>query len=192
MKHALLLTSLFAFTSFAQAATAPFARIIELSSHRIEKLVNLKKIDASFMSKLHTIEVEKLADAGAGEPQFVSTVSQFAGADGTKNQIELLLDAQGKALSFKVKSGADAQNAPVWPDKEATTLIENGLHYLLDHGHHLADLKPFYDSALSLTLKKGVLNGVPHAQVEVTSKDTQRVLSLFVKFDGTFVKYEVQ
>lgn len=192
MKHLILSLSFLTLSYNVQAAPAPQARIIELSSHRIEKLVNLKKLDASFMTKLHMIEIEKLPEAPAGEPQFLSTVSQLSGNDGTKNQVELLMDAQGKALSFKVKSGTANTNGPVWPDKNATTLIENGLHYLLDHGHHLADLKPFYDSALSLTLKKVTLNGADHALIEVTSKDTQRVLKLIVKLDGTFVKYEIQ
>lgn len=167
------------------------SRALELTAHRVEKLVGLKKIDSSFSAKLDSIVLEKLSPTQAGEPAFLATVSQYAGTDGTQNQVEIILDDQGKALSFKVKSGAAAQNAPVWPSKDALSLVENSLHHLLDHGAHDAELKPFYDSATSLKLVKVSKDGQEVATAEIHAKDTERVLSVILKLDGTFVAHEI-
>jgi hypothetical protein len=178
-------------TSFATTVIAS-ARAVELTTHRVEKLVNLKKIDASFASMLKTIEVEKLSQTQAGDPAFLATVSQVAGNDGTKNQVEIVLDDQGKSLSFKVKSGSAAQNAPVWSDKDSANLIENSLHFILDHNTDKPDLKPFYDSLLTLNLTKMNSNGKDLALVTITAKDTQSVLNIMLTLDGSFQSYEIK
>jgi hypothetical protein len=196
MKNLLLgcVLAMSATLSFADDATPVIAqaRAGELSTHRIERLVNLKKIDASFISKLQTIEVEKLKPSQAGDPTFLATVSQYAGADGTKNQVEISMDDQGKALSFKVKTGTSAQNAPVWTDKDPSTLVENALHFVLDHNTDKPDVKPFYDSLLSINLSKKTVNGQDFALVLMTAKDTQTVLNVLLKLDGTFSSYEIK
>lgn len=163
----------------------------ELTAHRVEKLISLKKLDSTFSGKLNSIELEKLAPTQSGDAAFLATVSQYAGTDGTQNQVEIILDDQGKALSFKVKSGAAAQNAPIWPSKDALSLVENSLHHLLDHGAHDAELKPFYDSLTSLKLVKINKDGQDMAAVEIHSKDSLRVLSIILKLDGTFVSHEI-
>lgn len=186
--------SLTAFSSFADTAVNAVAqaRAAELSTHRIERLVNLKKIDASFISKLQSIDIEKLNPSQPGEPTFLATVSQYAGTDGTKNQVEITLDDQGKALSFKVKSGASAQNAPAWPDKDASSLVENSLHFVLEHNTEHPDLKPFYDSLLTLVLKKANVAGQDVALVQIQAKDTQKTLNVLLKLDGSFLSYEIK
>jgi hypothetical protein len=186
-----LILSLSILPSFANDSSSQ-ARIAELAAHRIEKLINLKKIDSSFSSKIQFLGVEKLAQNTATDPSFLVTVSQFAGTDGTKNQVELYMDDQGKTLSFKVNTGASAQNAPAWPNLNPSSLIENSLHFLLDHGADKADLKPFFDGLLSLELKKVTVNGQDLALFEMHAKDTQQVLNVFLKLDGSFLSYEIK
>jgi hypothetical protein len=178
-------------TSFATTVIAS-GRAIELTAHRVEKLVNLKKIDASFVSMLQTIELEKLSQTQAGDPAFIATASQVAGIDGTRNQVEIVLDDQGKALSFKVKSGSPSKDAPVWAEKNSASLIESSLHFLLDHGAEKPDVKPFFESALTLNLSKMNSNGKDFALVIITAKDTQAVLNIVLGLDGSFQSYEIK
>lgn len=168
------------------------ARAAELTTHRVEKLVNLKKIDSSFLMKTQSISLEKLNSSKTGDPAFIATVSQVAGPDGTKNQVEITLDDQGKALSFNVKSGATAQNAPAWPDQDAATIIENSLHFVLEHYTEKADIKPYYDGFLTLVLKKTNVGGQDFALVQIEAKDSQRVLNILLKLDATFLSYEIK
>lgn len=190
----LLVAFSFLTTAYADTETASIAaaRAAELSSHRIERLVNLKKIDAAFISKLQTIELQKLSKNEVSDPTFLATVSQYAGTDGTKNQVELFLDDQGKTLRFNVKSGATAANAPVWTEKDPSSLVENGLHFVIDNGETNATLKPFYTGFLSLTLSKGTKGGSDVAVVRMTSKETQSVLYVYLKLDGTFLSHEIK
>jgi len=180
-------------TSFAdvESTIAP-ARAAELSSHRIERLVNLKKIDGTFISKLHTIELQKLTKNQVTDPAYLSTVSQYAGTDGTKNQVEIFFDDQGKALSFNVKSGSAAANSPVWPDKDPSTLVENGLHFVLENNETKAEVKPFHTGFTSMTLSKGTRGGHDVAVVKITSKETQSDLYVYLKMDGSFEAYEIR
>lgn len=180
--------------SFADTATSAIAqaRAAELSSHRIERLVNLKKIDSSFISKLHSIEIQKLTQNQVSDPAFLSTVSQYAGADGTKNQVELFMDDQGKTLSFNVKAGSSSANSPVWPDKDPSTLVENGLHFVLEHNVEKPELKPFFDSLITMNLSKGTKDNQNVAIVTITSKDTQNTLNVYLQLDGTFLSYEIK
>lgn len=190
----LLVAFTFTFKVYAdtEIAVIPAARAAELSSHRIERLVNLKKIDASFISKLQTIELQKLSKNEVADPTFLATVSQYAGTDGTRNQVELFLDDQGKTLRFNVKSGASAANAPVWSEKDPSSLVENGLHFVIDNGESNASLKPFYAGFLSLTLSKGTKGGADVAVVKMTSKDTQNILYVYLKLDGSLLSHEIK
>lgn len=168
------------------------ARAAELSSHRIERLVNLKKIDSNFISKLKSIEIQRLNQSQVTDPLFLSTVSQYEGADGTKNQVELFMDDQGKTLNYNVKSGSASVNAPTWPDKDPSTLVENGLHFVLEHNVEKPELKPFYDSLISMNLSKITKDGQDMAMISIASKDVQNILNVFIKFDGSFVGYEIK
>lgn len=194
LKMISVISVLFSANLFADVSSNAIAqaRAAELSSHRIERLVNLKKIDSSFISKMQKIEIQRLNQNQASDPLFLSTVSQFAGADGTKNQVELFMDDQGKTLSFNVKTGSAPVGATVWPDKDPSTLVENGLHFVLEHNTEKPELKPFYDSLIAMTLAKINKDGQDVAEVSITSKDTQTVLNVFLKLDGTFVGYEIK
>lgn len=184
----------FSMNTFADVASSAVAqaRAAELSSHRIERLVNLKKIDSNFISKLKSIEIQRLNQSQVTDPLFLSTVSQYEGADGTKNQVELFMDDQGKTLNYNVKSGSASVNAPTWPDKDPSTLVENGLHFVLEHNVEKPELKPFYDSLISMNLSKITKDGQEMAMISIASKDVPNILNVFIKFDGSFVGYEIK
>jgi hypothetical protein len=184
----------FSMNTFADVASSAVAqaRAAELSSHRIERLVNLKKIDSNFIAKLKSIEIQRLNQSQVTDPLFLSTVSQYEGADGTRNQVELFMDDQGKTLNYNVKSGSASVNAPTWPDKDPSTLVENGLHFVLEHNVEKPELKPFYDSLISMNLSKTTKDGQEVAMISIASKDVQSILNVFIKFDGSFVGYEIK
>ena len=71
--------------------------------------------------------------------------SLYPGTDAKSAQLEILMDDQGKTLSFRVIPGTASVNAPKWLDKDSVTLTENSLHYVLD-GWQTSNqaVKPFY------------------------------------------------
>lgn len=189
----ILMAGLLTFASAqAQAAPIAVAKASELTCHRVERLVTLKKIDESFMTNLHTVVIQILPQGSSGDPYFKATASQYVAADGTMNQIEIFMDDQGKALSHVVKPGTISQNAPVWPDKDAVTLMENSLHYVLEEGPTNADVKPFYTGFTGHALTQVTDNtGQTLSRLEVRSSETNKVLEIFLKLDGTFVSANI-
>ena len=189
----LLMTGLMTFVSVqAQAAPIAVAKASELTCHRIERLVTLKKIDETFMTKLHTVTIQILPQGSSADPYFKATASQYIGADGTMNQVDIFMDDQGKALSYVVKPGAVAQAAPVWPDKDTVTLMENSLHYIIEEGPTNANVKPFYTGFTEHALTQVTdAQGQTLSRMEVHSSQTNKVLEIFLKVDGTFVSANI-
>lgn len=175
----------------AQAQTQDIAsgKIAELTCHRVERLVTLKKIDETFLTGLHTIEVEPIP-ASAG---FRAVASQYPGADRTMKQVEIVFDAQGKPLTHAVMPGSAAQGNPQWPDKDSVTLTENALHHLLDNWSTNPALKPFFTGFknLALTQVKSA-QGENLARIEIHSVETNSVLEILVKLDGTFLAANIK
>jgi hypothetical protein len=176
----------------ARAAAIAPAKAAELASHRIEKLVTLNKISATYLTKLNATQVELLPAPKPGEAAFQITASQVKDRDGKAKQLVLLFDASGKALSYKEVAGPDVADAPVWPNLDALSLNENALHYLLDNGMAKPELKPFYLGLVSETLTQiKDASGRPVARVIVTAKDTKSTLELLVAADGKFQSAKV-
>jgi hypothetical protein len=187
MKSAIIAT-LIAFAplgAFAQNASP--LRIAELTAHRIDRLIQGKKIDAGFVTRLEKIEVSAVnAPAPAA---FRSLVSQTAPTTGTPIQLELIFDAAGKPLSFSVLPGGVAGADPKWPSASAQALLEASLHGL----EASTDMKlmPFTDALKDLVLTKGTLKGSPVARVQVTSSSTTDKLNVYLMFDGMIMATEV-
>ena len=187
---ALILTSvlLSASLSFAHGdGPNTSAKIAELSVHRIDRLVVLNKIDASFMKNTAKIEV---ADVENQAPvAFKVMVSQAAPAAGNPLQVAMDFDKDGKPLSFEVVSGGVAGVDSAWPGADAVTLTENSLHYLLDNP---TDPKaaPFFDDLGTVELTKGTLNGQDVAVAHMTTMDGTKKLNVYLKMDGTLISSE--
>jgi hypothetical protein len=176
--------------AFAHGVTN--AKAAELSLHRVERLVILRKIEDSFQSKPQSIKVEAIAHQNEEDPSFKATIYQVAGADGTQKSIEIVLNEEGKTIKYTVNAGADAVNAPVWADKDATTLTENALHYVLDNAAAKPELVPFSQSLSLLKLSPGTNSAnVAVAVVDMKATANDGVLRIRVKLDGTFDSAEV-
>jgi hypothetical protein len=173
-------SSLFA----ADTAATALGKVAELACHRLERLVTLEKIDGSFLSKLNSLQVIKLQPTKPTDPSFKVVASQYAGADGSANQVDMMLDATGKAIAQTVRTGAAAQNAPVWSGVDAATLVENSLHYILEANN--PEAKPFLSGLTSLKLKQ-VKNEQAEirARVEMLSVDSAKTFEVTLREDGT-------
>lgn len=193
MKKIAVLTMLVLGTqaNFAQAANIALAKAAELAVHRVERLVTLKKIEEPFVGKFQSIEIESLKQAKPTDPAFKATASQVPGPDGKQSKVEILLDGAGKALSHTVKAGTEATTAPRWPEKDAVTLAENAMHVVLD-GKNDPKFKPYYDGFKSFELdqdRDGA--GLTIARTRMKSKDTNKILEVVLKTDGTVISSQI-
>jgi hypothetical protein len=159
------------------------AKAAELAAHRIDRLVSLNKIDASFNTKISKIEVSLITNAAPAYYRVL--VSQTTPAQGTPLQVELLEDELGKALSFKVIPGVTGPD-PQWPEKDAVSLIENSLHYVLDNSAK-ADVAPYFKDMTSVTISRNTYKGQTVAVGTITSSSTAQKMYVYLKLDGTLV-----
>lgn len=189
---ALLITMILGIpTNVAQAANIALAKAAELGSHRVERLVTLKRIDEAFMSKFQSIGIEALTQNSAADPAFKVTASQVPGPDGSQSQVEILMDGAGKALSHSVKLGTEAATAPRWPDKDPVTLTENAMHVVLD-GKNDPKFKVYYDGFKSIVLSQDRdESGQTIARAKMTSKDEIKALEVILKTDGTVISIQL-
>jgi hypothetical protein len=70
-------------TGTAQADAVTNAKAAELSLHRVERLVILKKVDETYQSRFTGLEVTPIAHSADTDPAYEATLRQGAGADGT-------------------------------------------------------------------------------------------------------------
>lgn len=184
LAFAILATAL---SSSAWAQSVSKAKIAELSAHRVDKLVVLGKIDATFRTKLERIDVAAVSE---GAVVFKSLVSQTQPGAGKPMQVQLSFDKDGKPLAYQLIAGGVAGPDPQWPDKDALTLAEDCLHYVIDNSTD-AKVKPFNDGYTFMVLTKGTLGGVLVARGEVNTSLATSKLDVYVKPDGTFVEADV-
>ncbi len=164
------------------------AKAIELTAHRIDRLVSLNKIDASFLSKTAKMELSIIENQVPA--YFKVRVSQTQPASGEALQMDVVYDVNGKPLSFNVLPGGNAGPDDGWTGVDAVTLIENGLHYVLENGETDANVKPFYTALTTIALTKGQLDGKPVALIQMKSSESTLTLNVYVDFDGTFISTE--
>lgn len=190
MKKHLILTAiaLIALPRLAMAQ-ASLAEAAELSLHRIERLVDIKKIDKSYRDQLQEVSIVRLPQSVSSDPAFKAVGSQVSGQDGTRNQIDIFMDANGKATPLDpshLHPGAPAFNPPVWPQKDAVTLLENSIHYIENNKTDGA-IKPFFDGMTGLTLSQVMNGGTPVAKVSVKSSLATATLIVLLSLDGNVI-----
>jgi hypothetical protein len=192
MKLAIMtILALGATTGLANAANVAPAKAAELGVHRIERLVTLKKIDQAFMDKFSSLQIESLTQGSPADPAFKVTASQVAGPDGKRNQVEILMDGTGKALSNTVKQGTDAVAAPRWSDKDPVSLTENAMHVILE-GATTPKLKPYFTGFTSVELTQDRdASGQTIARFKMRSKDSAAALEVLLKADGTVISSQI-
>lgn len=191
MKTLILLTSLLLSASSFAHPNGPGvtnAKAIELTAHRIDRLVTLGKIDASFLKNLEKMEVAVVQNQA---PVYYKVrVSQTQPEVGAPLQLDISYDDDGKPLSFEVIANGITGPDAGWTDKDAGSLAENALHYILENN---ADAKiALFDKGISsFTLTKGSLNGEIIARGQALSTLTTDKLNIYLKLDGTFISAEV-
>lgn len=164
------------------------AKAIELSAHRIDRLVSLGKIDAKFLKNMEKIELVVVANEA---PVFYKVkVSQTKPNAGKPIQVEIAMDEDGKTLSYQVVAGGVAGADPQFSDKDAASLSENALHYVLENTNQ-GKVALFDKGASSFTLSKLTLNGASVVLGQLTSTLTTEKLNIYLKQDGTFINAEV-
>lgn len=182
-----LLLSVAAF-AHPEGPGASSAKAAELAAHRIDRLVATGKIDASFLKNVETIQVAVVEDQA---PVFYKVrVSQTQPAQGKPMQVEISLDEDGKPLASQVLPGGVAGADAGWTGKDAVSLSENALHYVLENSKD-AKIAPFDKGLTAFVLTKGTLNGETVARGQITSSLTSEKLNVYLKLDGTFISAEV-
>lgn len=166
------------------------AKASELALHRVGKLVDLRRIDPTFVNKFYAVQILALPDSTSGSPAFKAVVYQVPGADGgAPLSVEIILDEKGKALSHKVNNGTSGVS-PNWPAKDPLTIAENAFHYLLDNGQ--GPLKPFAEALTEMTLLPSTDgNGQSIAKATFKSSQTAQVLEVFMTLDGVYLSSQV-
>lgn len=175
---------------FAQEAAPSIvkAKAAELTAHRVDRLVSLNKIDGSFLTKAAKMEVSIVQNQAPA--YYKVRVSQTQPASGEALQMDVVYDGNGKPLSYTVLPGGNAGPDEGWTGVDAITLMENGLHYVLENGEKDANVKPFYTALTTITLTKGQLNGKTVARTQMKSSESALSLNVYVNLDGTFVSAE--
>jgi len=174
------------------ADTVTNSKAAELALHRLERLVILKKVDASYQSKLRDIKVEDLAHATPDDPSFKVSLSEFPGVDGTQKKLEIIMNEAGRATSFHEVTGTESLTAPTWGSIDATTLAEDSLHFILDNTGQKPELAPFFNSMSSsqlIPIKDAAGSDAALLLVQAGSK--YPILHITVKLDGTFESYQL-
>lgn len=191
MKKLLLIGSLMLMSLTAAAhedGAVTNAKAIELAAHRLDRLVALKKLDASFLKKLSTMEVTVVEN----QPpvQFKVRVSQTKPEKGNPMQVDLTFDHDGKPLAAQVVAGGKPGPEVGFPSKDAAALSENLLHYVLENNTG-GKVALFDKGAKTFTITKSKLKGEDVALGQLTSSSTTEKLNIYVKLDGTFISAEV-
>ena len=166
------------------------SKATELGVHRIERLVTLKKIDEAFVSHLIGLRAERSTENGA-----TYKVHGYVapGADGKSLTITLWMDNQGKTLAYNVTQAGLPANPFSWPVKDAATLMEEGLHFVLEGWVQNPDVKAFFTGLQTIALAPAQdAQGNLIAQFKVTSDDDARTLTINLKADGTFLSHSIQ
>ncbi len=180
-----LTTLLSAAPAFAHEVSQ--AKIVELSLHRIERLVILNRVDASFLTEIQSLKLSLIAHSDEITPAFKVTAYQGVAQDGTRRGLELVTNADGKALSQNVLAGSAPAVASAWTDKDAVTLTENSLHYVLDNVATTPALAPIDENLTEVNLSHGTnATGQAVAVAEFKTGAQQAGLLVRVKLDGTW------
>ncbi len=191
MKTVLLSLSIMAFSSIALSAEDPritTGKVAELTTHRIERLVTLKKIDASFMQRLDKVEVSAVANATP--VAYKALISQTAPAVGAPLQMEMTFDAKGKFIAFKLIDGGVAGVDPLWTGADSLTLLESAMHFVLENTAN-KQVEPYFLAMTQSSLSKTTVGGKTVAVVKVKTSSQAQTLNIYIGLDAKFISYEI-
>lgn len=165
----------------------------ELAMHRVEKLVQLKKIEADFETKVKGFILTNYNPGNTTDPYFKAALYQYPAQDGTSKAVEIYLDHMGKALSFNVVAGGAASGYPTWTGKDPVTLIETALHFIENNADSMKELAPYRDELRSFYIVPAKdANNKDVALIGVAIDSSTKVLKILVNLDGKFNSYVIE
>lgn len=173
-------------TTIARAQVTP-AKAAELTLHKLERLIILKKVNGFFQTAFKQLDVSVLSVTTPSDPTapiFALTVKPESG-DLTLN---LWSDADGRTLKFE-STGTIPPNQPtVWPKKDPVAMAESSMHYLMDEGARNEDLVPFLNGLRLFVVAKSDAG----ANVIVGSALTAKVLTIHLDLEAVVTSYEIR
>ena len=190
MRSILLSLSLIAAAHLASAGEDPrisTGKVAELTTHRIERLVTLKKIDPQFLHRLEKIDVIKVDETQAA---YKVTASQTTPAQAKPIQIEMTFDKDGKFLDFKALEGGSAGIDPLWTEADAVTLLEKAMHFVLENTSD-SQVEPYFLTMTTSSLGKTTINGEPVAVAQFKGSAQAQTLNVYLKLNGKFISHEI-
>ena len=174
------------------SSAVPNLTAAELSAHKIDKLVQLKQVDAAFVKNLRGLEVVNLEGGGAGKPTFKVFASQEVDDGNAAIKLELTLDEKGKVLGKpQLVEGVAAAKPAVWAPKDPVTLIEEALH----HVEHLSGDKKiaqFIAPLKAIRILQVKQDAKTLAQVEIVANGIAQKLVMTLSLSGELLKTEVK
>jgi len=154
--NALALSAAMVFSVAASAQThLSNLEAAELAIHRVGKLVQIKKIDADFETKLKGLSVVNLKPEKETDPYFKSTAFQYPAEDKTVKAVNIWQDHMGKATKYEKVEGGDATGYPEWPKADPLTFFENGMHYVEVNAEKMEELMPYKMGLRTISLEPG-------------------------------------
>jgi hypothetical protein len=150
-----------------------------------------KGIDPDFQNKVRNVELTLLAHDNEEDPSFKITARQYPGSDGSQRTVDIVLDEEGRPLTNTVTAGAAPMNAPVWADKDPTTISENALHYVQETAVTDATVRRYAGSMTQLSITPGVnASNVAIAVVDARINSALPILRIRMKLNGEFESAE--
>lgn len=179
----------FAFQSNAEVISA--VKAAELACHRVDRLVVLKKIDKSYLSKFQKLVLTELPANSASGGKFSVTTYQTAPTSGSAHSLTVVLDETGKVLSHQLNEGGAVGPDVAWTGKDPVSLAEAGLHFVLDEQLRNEQLRPFAGDFQSLILSQKSINGSTVAEMVMKSYTTTAKLVLIMDLNGKLLNKQV-
>jgi hypothetical protein len=174
-------------------------KMMELALHRVEKLVQTKKISEDYRKKFEHIELA--IDESKPPVYFIikahqTQVQTDKPEENKPNEVLLQSEMTGKPLGKHAETVGVAGPDYAWAPVDPLTLSERAAHHI-EHLNgepaNTAKIKPFFDGIDSMTLVKGTLGVDPVALIQVTRIKSKDVLNIYLKLDeaSTLAKWEV-
>lgn len=166
------------------------SKATELGVHRIERLVTLNKIDPMFITSLTGLKAERTDDITTPYKIYGFVTSD---SNNQSSTITMLSDPKGKVISHSVSDIYQPATPVNWPEKDAVTLIEDALHFVLEGWVQYPEVKAFYLGLMSISMTPDQdAQGNLIASFQVTSDDDARILYIRLKTDGTLISHEIK
>lgn len=187
----LLILAIATFSLNVMAEDIPPVKAAELACHRVDRLVVLKKIDKSYLSKFQTLQLVELPSNDPSGGKYQVTANQTAPHHGNPLSVSVLIDPTGKVLKHQVYETGSLGPEIAWPGKDPISLAEAGLHYVLDEHLKNEQLRPFAMDFQSLVLLQKPYGSGKLAEMTLFSSTTTAKLILKLDLNGKLLQKEV-